>query len=81
MIVVMDHLCAAIEVAEADHRLHVEEVVDVVEVVLEAIQGQDHQIVVEEVGEDVVGRLHLVEEDHGDGLEATADLAVVHRHA
>ncbi|OEU19628.1 hypothetical protein FRACYDRAFT_224483 [Fragilariopsis cylindrus CCMP1102] len=77
----MDHLRAAIEAAEADHRLHVEEVVDVVEVVLEAIQGQDHQNVVEEVGEDDVVRLHLVEEDHGDGLEATADLAVVHRHA
>ena len=74
----MDHLRAAIEAAEADHRLHVEEVVDVVEVVLEAIQGQDHQNVVEE--DDVV-RHHLVEEDHGDGLEATADLAVVHRHA
>jgi hypothetical protein len=77
----MDHLRAAIEAAEADHRLHVEEVVDVVEVVLEAIQGQDHQNVVEVVGEDDVARLHLVEEDLGDGLEATADLAVVHRHA
>jgi hypothetical protein len=77
----MDHLRAAIEAAEADHRLHVEEVVDVVEVVLEAIQGQDHQNVVEEVGEDDVVRLHLVEEVLGDGLEATADLAVVHHHA
>lgn len=81
MIVVMDHLRVAIEAAEADHRLHVEEVVDVVEVVLEAIQGQDHQNVVEEVGEDDVVRLHLVEEVLGDGLEATADLAVVHHHA